>query len=168
MSKEPSFKIGDKVVYPSHGVGEIVNIESQTIVDTKIEVYVISFPHDKMTLRVPVSRSTTSGLRGLSTKNNISRVYDILNEKPKRGNKMWSRRAQEYEGKINSGELEAIAEVIRDLYKNVDNDRSYSERTLYESALSRLASEIAILEQTTEALATEKLVELLKEKLVAA
>ena len=81
---------------------------------------------------------------------------------------MWSRRAQEYEGKINSGEIEAVAEVVRDLYKNVDNDRSYSERTIYESALNRLASEIAVLEKITEAAATEKLVELLKEKLVAA
>ncbi|MEM6338333.1 MAG: CarD family transcriptional regulator [Pseudomonadota bacterium] len=168
MSKEPEFKVGDRVVYPSHGVGEIVEIESQTIADIKLEVYVISFPHDKMTLRVPVSRATASGLRTLADKSDVSGVYDILNGKPKRGNKMWSRRAQEYEGKINSGEIEAVAEVVRDLYKNVDNDRSYSERTIYESALNRLASEIAVLEKITKAAATEKLVELLKEKLVAA
>jgi len=168
MSNNPKFKISDRVVYPSHGVGEIITIESQTIADTKLEVYVISFPHDKMTLRVPVARASASGLRGLASKSDINEVYNILNGKPKRGNKMWSRRAQEYETKINSGEIEAIAEVVRDLYKNVDNDRSYSERTIYESALNRLASEIAVLEQISQQEATAKLVDLLKEKLVAA
>ena len=146
MSKKPEFKVGERVVYPSHGVGEIIQIESQAIGEIKLEVYVISFPHDKMTLRVPVSRATASGLRTLATKSDVNNVYNILNDKPKRGNKMWSRRAQEYETKINSGQIEAIAEVVRDLYKNVDNDRSYSERTIYESALNRLATEIAVLE----------------------
>lgn len=168
MSKTPEFQIGNKVVYPSHGVGEIVEIESQIIADTQLEVYVISFPQDKMTLRVPVSRASISGLRALASKASINEVYNILNGKPKRGNKMWSRRAQEYEAKINSGEIEAVAEVVRDLYKNVDNDRSYSERTIYESALNRLASEIAILEKISETDSTEKLVELLKEKALAA
>ena len=168
MSKKPEFKVGERVVYPSHGVGEIIQIESQAIGEIKLEVYVISFPHDKMTLRVPVSRATASGLRTLATKSDVNNVYNILNDKPKRGNKMWSRRAQEYETKINSGQIEAIAEVVRDLYKNVDNDRSYSERTSYESALNRLATEIAVLENITIASATEKLVELLREKLAAA
>lgn len=168
MSKTPEFSVGDKVVYPSHGVGEILAIESQAVMDMKLEVYVISFPQDKMTLRVPVSRASSSGLRALASKSSVDAVYDILNGKPKRGNKMWSRRAQEYEAKINSGDIEAIAEVVRDLYKNVDNDRSYSERTIYESALNRLASEIAILEKTSELASTEKLVELLKEKAIAA
>lgn len=168
MLKTTEFQVGEKVVYPSHGVGEITEIESQTIADTKLEVYVISFPQDKMTLRVPVSRATVSGLRTLANKSSVNEVYTILNGKPKRGNKMWSRRAQEYEAKINSGEIEAIAEVVRDLYKNVDNDRSYSERTIYESALNRLACEIAILENTEEAVATDKLIELLKEKAIAA
>ena len=168
MSKKPEFKVGERVVYPSHGVGEIIEIESQAIGEIKLEVYVISFPHDKMTLRVPVSRATASGLRTLATKSDVNKVYSILNDKPKRGNKMWSRRAQEYETKINSGQIEAIAEVVRDLYKNVDNDRSYSERTIYESALNRLATEIAVLENITIASATEKLVELLREKLAAA
>lgn len=168
MSKKPEFKVGERVVYPSHGVGEIIEIESQAIGEIKLEVYVISFPHDKMTLRVPVSRASASGLRMLANKSDVNKVYSILNDKPKRGNKMWSRRAQEYETKINSGQIEAIAEVVRDLYKNVDNDRSYSERTIYESALNRLASEIAVLENITIASATEKLVELLREKLAAA
>lgn len=168
MSRKPEFKVGERVVYPSHGVGEIIQIESQAIGEIKLEVYVISFPHDKMTLRVPVSRATASGLRTLATESDVNNVYNILNDKPKRGNKMWSRRAQEYETKISSGQIEAIAEVVRDLYKNVDNDRSYSERTIYESALNRLATEIAVLEDIAIASATEKLVELLREKLAAA
>jgi len=168
MSKNPEFKIGEKVVYPSHGVGQIVEIESQMVADTKLEVYVISFPQDKMTLKVPVSRAAAAGLRTLATKSAINDVYAVLQGKPKRGNKMWSRRAQEYEAKINSGEIAAIAEVVRDLYKNVDNDRSYSERTIYESALNRLASEIAVLEQISSLEASDRLVDLLKEKLVAA
>ena len=168
MSKTQEFQVGDKVVYPSHGVGEITEIESQAIAGTTLEVYVISFPQEKMTLRVPVTRASISGLRTLANKTSINEVYNILNGKPKRGNKMWSRRAQEYEAKINSGEIEAVAEVVRDLYKNVDNDRSYSERTIYEEALNRLASEIAILEKISEADSTEKLVELLKEKALAA
>ena len=162
------FNIGDKVVYPSHGVGEIIDLEKQEVAGTIFEVYVISFPKDKMTLRVPVSRAEVSGLRQLVDKKAIDEVYEILQGKPKQGNKMWSRRAQEYESKINSGDLESVAEVVRDLYKNVDNDRSYSERTIYESALKRLSTEIAILEKTTEEESTNKLIGLLREKLVAA
>lgn len=162
------FKVGQRVVYPSHGVGEIIDIEHQSIADTKLEVYVISFSDEKMTLRVPVSRASASGLRCLSNKSAIDKVYDILSGKAKRGNKMWSRRAQEYEAKINSGEIESIAEVVRDLYKNVDNDRSYSERTIYESALNRLATEIAALDGIDVTKSREKLIDLLKEKLVAA
>ena len=138
------------------------------IADTKLEVYVISFPQDKMTLKVPVSRAAASGLRALMGDAAIDEVYEILQSKPKRGNKMWSRRAQEYELKINSGMLSSVAEVVRDLYKNVDSDRSYSERTIYESALKRLSSEIALLEQTTEEEAANKLVDVLREKLAAA
>ncbi|MGC0371913.1 MAG: hypothetical protein DGJ47_000614 [Rickettsiaceae bacterium] len=168
MASKAGFKIGEKVIYPSHGVGEIIDIESQNVADTVLEVYVISFPQDKMTLRVPVSRSSNSSLRGLSTKADMEAVYSILNEKPKRGNKMWSRRAQEYETKINSGEIHLIAEVVRDLYKNADGDRSYSERTIYECALNRLASEIAELDGKSVQSITENLVELLKEKLAVA
>ncbi len=167
MSKNLEFKIGERVVYPSHGVGEIIDIEAQMIADISLKVYVISFSQDKMTLRVPVNRATAVGLRTLINKNDIHEVYAILQGKPKRGNKMWSRRAQEYEAKINSGEISAIAEVVRDLYKNVDNDRSYSERTIYESALNRLASEIAVLENISEAESSTRLIDLLKEKLAA-
>ena len=159
MSQTQQFGIGDKVVYPSHGVGEIVNVENQTVADQSIRVYVISFVQEKMTLRVPISRAETIGLRSLVTKDSIKNIYKALKESAKQGNKMWSRRAQEYEAKINSGDVIAIAEVVRDLYKNVDSERSYSERTIYESALSRLSKEIAILENTTYIEAKEKLIE---------
>jgi len=168
MSDSLGFNIGERVVYPSHGVGQIVEIETQVIADTELKVYVISFPQEKMTLRVPVNRAIAIGLRTIVNKGAVEEVYSILQGKPKRGNKMWSRRAQEYEAKINSGEISAIAEVVRDLYKNVENDRSYSERTIYESALSRLASEIAILENISISESSSKLIDMLREKLVAA
>ena len=121
MSKNLEFKVGERVVYPSHGVGEIVDVEAQMIADISLKVYVISFPQDKMILRVPVNRASAVGLRTLINKNDIHEVYAILQGKPKRGNKMWSRRAQEYETKINSGNVIAIAEVLRDLHKNIDD-----------------------------------------------
>lgn len=167
MAKDISFKIHDKVVYPSHGVGEIIDIEKQVIADVEVELYVISFPQDKMILRVPVKRALQSGLRPIVDKSVISKIYDILQGKPKQGNRMWSRRAQEYETKINSGDIMFIAEVVRDLYKSSDSDRSYSERTIYEAALNRLASEIAILESINQTDAVSKLLEVLREKTAA-
>jgi CarD family transcriptional regulator len=167
MTKLPEFKIGERVVYPSHGVGEIINIENQKICDMEVMVYVISFPSDKMTLRVPVNRAKLSGLRTLVSKSDLSKIYITLQGKAKSGNRMWSRRAQEYENKINSGDIVAVAEVVRDLYKNVDSDRSYSERTIYESALNRLAGELAVLEDINPSEAIDKLVEVLKEKIAA-
>jgi len=167
MTKQLEFKVGEKVVYPSHGVGEITAIESQTISGFELQVYVISFTQDKMTLRVPVNRASSSGLRSLADKGDIEKIYNTLKGKAKQGNRMWSRRAQEYEDKINSGDLLAVAEVVRDLFKNVDTDRSYSERTIYEAALNRLATEIAILEDLNKEDAASKLIELLKEKLAA-
>ncbi len=165
MSKQ--FTVGTKVVYPSHGVGEITAIEAQTVGGMELKVYAISFPQDKMILRVPVNRAQTSGLRGISDKTNINKVFECLEQKPKAGNKMWSRRAQEFEAKINSGDILALSEVVRDLYKNVDSDRSYSERMIYESALNRLAHEVAILENISQEDATTRLVEVLKDKMVA-
>lgn len=151
------FKVGDKVVYPSHGVGEIIDVESGSIAGISVEVYVISFPHDKMVLRVPVKRAATAGLRPLVGKDDVTRIYKVLKGRPKIGNKMWSRRAQEYEAKINSGDIVSIAEVIRDLHKDADTDRSYSERTIYESALNRLAREVAVLESISVNDAIDKL-----------
>lgn len=161
------FEIGSRVVYPSHGVGEVVDIKQQDIAGHQIEVYVIDFPQDKMTLKVPVKRASASGLRTLANKSDVTKIYSTLQSKPKQGNRMWSRRAQEYENKINSGDIIALTEVVRDLYKNVESDRSYSERTIYELALLRLANELAVLEGTTNETATQKLVDLLKEKLAA-
>jgi CarD family transcriptional regulator len=155
-------------VYPSHGVGEIVNIEKQSIGGMDIELYVISFAQEKMLLRVPISRANSSGLRSLVDKSHVDKIYEALSTKPKLGNRMWSRRAQEYEAKINSGDIIAVAEVVRDLYKNVDSDRSYSERTIYELAVNRLAGELAILENIDKENAISKLIEILKEKTVAA
>ncbi|MCC8400001.1 MAG: CarD family transcriptional regulator [Rickettsia endosymbiont of Culicoides impunctatus] len=167
MSMSSEFKVGERIVYPSHGVGEIVNVEQQLIAGTDIRVYVISFPQDKMILKVPVNRATISGLRKLVSKTDLTIIYSTLQGKAKQGNRMWSRRAQEYESKINSGNIVAVAEVVRDLYKNVDSDRSYSERTIYESALNRLAGELAILENINPDEAINKLIEVLKDKLAA-
>ncbi len=167
MSMSSEFKVGERIVYPSHGVGEIVNVEQQIIAGADIRVYVISFPQDKMILKVPVNRATISGLRKLVSKTDLTIIYSTLQGKAKQGNRMWSRRAQEYERKINSGNIVAVAEVVRDLYKNVDSDRSYSERTIYESALNRLAGELAILENINPDEAINKLVEVLKDKLAA-
>lgn len=167
MSKVLDFNIGEKVVYPSHGVGEVVDIEKQSIAGQELQVYAISFPQDKMILRVPVTRSGIAGLRALSDKSNIVQIYESLQSKPRSGNRMWSRRAQEYEAKINSGDVLAVAEVVRDLYKNVDSDRSYSERTIYESAVNRLAGELSVLENVSHAQAVEKIVTILKEKTAA-
>ncbi|HJD57525.1 MAG TPA: CarD family transcriptional regulator [Rickettsia endosymbiont of Sericostoma sp.] len=167
MSMSSEFKVGERIVYPSHGVGEIVNVEQQIIAGADIRVYVISFPQDKMILKVPVNRATISGLRKLVSKTDLTIIYSTLQGKAKQGNRMWSRRAQEYESKINSGNIVAVAEVVRDLYKNVDSDRSYSERTIYESALNRLAGELAILENINPDEAINKLVEVLKDKLAA-
>lgn len=168
MTKQrEEFKVGDRVVYPSHGVGEITIIESQTISGFELKVYVIYFAQDKMILRVPVNRAGASGLRALVNKSEIEKIFNTLRSKPKQGNKMWSRRAQEYENKINSGDIVAVAEVVRDLYKNIDADRSYSERTIYESALNRLATEISILENIKTEEAVAKLIDILKEKIAA-
>lgn len=160
---EAEFKIGGKVVYPAHGVGKIVDQESQQVAGTEVSVYVISFEKDKMILRVPVKRASASGLRVLSNDNDVMKAIQTLKGRAKPGRGMWSRRAQEYEGKINSGSIISIAEVVRDLHKNVDDpDRSYSERVIYESALSRLAGEFAAVNQVDITEATNKLINILK------
>ena len=160
-----TFSVGSKVVYPAHGVGEIISEEVQVVAGMDIGMFVISFPKDKMTLRVPVKRTKESGLRILSNDNEVQKAISVLKSKAKQGRGMWSRRAQEYEGKINSGDIVNIAEVVRDLYKNVDDpDRSYSERIIYESALGRLASEYAAVNGVEVETATDNLVQILKSK----
>ena len=144
MAKKPDFRPDDYVVYPAHGVGQIVTIETQEIAGTELELFVITFAKDKMTLRVPTNKATDSGLRSLSPPDVIEKAMTTLKGKAKVKKAMWSRRAQEYEQKINSGDLIAIAEVVRDLHRTDDQrEQSYSERQLYEAALERLTREIA-------------------------
>jgi CarD family transcriptional regulator len=163
MVDTAEFKVGGKVVYPAHGVGQIVSQESQIVAGHELKLFVIDFPKDKMTLRVPVNRAKASGLRVLSNDNDVSKAVTILKGRARPGRGMWSRRAKEYEDKINSGNISNIAEVVRDLHKNVDDpDRSYSERVIYESALGRLAGEFAAVNEVTTEEATNSLVSILR------
>lgn len=137
-----SFSVGDSVVYPSHGVGQITAEETQVIAGVEMKLYVITFAKDKMILRVPTSRAIKTGLRHLSSSADLDLMINVLKSKAKVAKGMWSKRAQEYERKINSGNIIAISEVLRDLHRNIDDpDRSYSERLIYESALERLSQE---------------------------
>ena len=143
-AKKSEFRPDDFVVYPAHGVGKIVSIEEQEIAGYKLELFVISFEKDKMTLRVPTHKATEIGMRQLSSPDTVNRALETLKGKAKVKRAMWSRRAQEYEQKINSGDLMAIAEVVRDLFRTDDQrEQSYSERQLYEAALDRLTREVA-------------------------
>ena len=138
------FKIGDFLVYPTHGVGKVQTIETTTYAGVELTAYVMFFEKEKMTLRVPVKRVSEVGLRKLSTQVQLDKATIVLRGKAKTGRGMWSRRATEYGAKINSGNIESIAQVVRDLHKNVDDpDRSYSERMIYESAFDRLVGEFA-------------------------
>jgi CarD family transcriptional regulator len=142
------FKVGDFVVYPAHGVGHVIGVETQEVAGLALEVYVITFDHEKMTLRVPTRKAKTAGLRPLAAQDVVSKSLTTLKGRARVKRTMWSRRAQEYEAKINSGDLVSIAEVVRDLHR-ADNqpEQSYSERQLYESALDRMAREVAAIEQ---------------------
>ncbi|PIE10240.1 MAG: CarD family transcriptional regulator [Rhodobacterales bacterium] len=143
-SKKNEFRPNDFVVYPAHGVGKIVSIEKEEVAGFALELFVISFEKDKMTLRVPTNKATETGLRSLSSPDVVAHAMKTLKGKAKVKKAMWSRRAQEYEQKINSGDLIAIAEVVRDLHRTDDQrEQSYSERQLYEAALERLTREIA-------------------------
>lgn len=165
MPQNLKFKINDFVVYPAHGVGQIIEEESQEIGGHEIRVFVISFVKEKMTLRVPVKRAEAAGLRHLSSEKEIQKILSILQSRARAARGMWSRRAQEYENKINSGKLAEVAEVVRDLHKNVDDpDRSYSERVIYESALDRLAGEYAAVEELDLEKAKDRLLDILRVK----
>lgn len=143
-AKKAEFRPNDYVVYPAHGVGQIVSIEEQEIAGISLELFVISFEKDKMTLRVPTHKASEVGMRSLSSPDVVSEAMKTLKGKAKVKRAMWSRRAQEYEQKINSGDLIAIAEVVRDLHRADDQrEQSYSERQLYEAALERLTREVA-------------------------
>ncbi len=159
------YKVGNFVVYPTHGVGKIVGEETQSIGGIELKVFVIVFEKDKMTLRVPVHRAEAAGLRNISTMDQIEKAFETLKGRARTSRGMWSRRAQEYEAKINSGCLISVAEVVRDLHKNVDqSERSYSERMIYESALNRLVGELAAAEKTDAKAATDRLMKVLKKQ----
>jgi len=161
-AKKSEFRPDDFVVYPAHGVGKIVSIDEQEVAGMKLEMFVISFEKDKMTLRVPTARATEIGMRGLASPDLVEQALTTLKGKARVKRAMWSRRAQEYEQKINSGDLLAIAEVVRDLHRSDDQrEQSYSERQLYEAALDRLTREVAAVGGTDAAGAQKKVEEVL-------
>lgn len=150
-TQREGFKTGEHIVYPAHGVGRIMAIEEQEIAGFKLELFVVTFAKEKMTLRVPTSKVVTVGMRKLSPAATIEKSLEVLTGRARVKRTMWSRRAQEYEAKINSGDLIATSEVVRDLYRSeAQPEQSYSERQLYETALARLVDEIAAVENLTE------------------
>ena len=165
MSKSGlEFSVGDHVVYPAHGVGQVQGIETQEVAGYSLEVYVITFDHEKMTLRVPTAKARGAGLRSLAEGNVVSQALTTLKGRARVKRTMWSRRAQEYEAKINSGDLVSIAEVTRDLFRPDDQpEQSYSERQIFEAASSRLARELAAMEESDEKTAQAKILQILNE-----
>ena len=162
-AKDIGFKKHDFVVYPTHGVGKVLGIETQVISGHSLQVITILFDKDRMTLRVPVAKAKNSGLRKLSSRKIMDSALQTLKGRSRTKRAMWSRRAQEYEAKINSGDPVSIAEVVRDLHRNADQpDQSYSERQIYQAALDRLVRALAAVEAIDESAATKKLEQVLK------
>jgi CarD family transcriptional regulator len=162
IGKPIDFKPDDFVVYPTHGVGKVTDVETRTVAGHELKLFVIEFERDRMTLRVPVAKAHTSGLRRLSTRKMIDKALTTLKGRARTKRTMWSRRAQEYEAKINSGDPISIAEVVRDLHRNTGQpDQSFSERQIYESARDRLALELGAIEKVDIEKATEKMEEIL-------
>ena len=150
-TQRQGFKTNEFIVYPAHGVGQIMAIEEQEIAGAKLELFVINFIKDKMTLRVPTAKIVSVGMRKLAEGPLVKRALDTLKGRARIKRTMWSRRAQEYEAKINSGNIVAISEVVRDLFRSESQpEQSYSERQLYEAALDRLSREISAVERITE------------------
>ena len=163
--KNSEFKIGEIVVYPKHGVGEIMKIESMEVSSIKTKFYVVKMEQAKLTIRVPLEKQEEVGLRKISTKKIIEQVFEVLKLKPKIRRIMWSRRAQEYDSKIFSGDPIRIAEVVRDLFrKNSQAEQSYSERQMFQVAIERLAREVAAVEKTDYFQSTEKIETILRDK----
>jgi CarD family transcriptional regulator len=162
-AKAEIFEEGDHVVYPTHGVGKVERIAIEEIAGHKLELIHITFEENRMTLRVPVAKARTAGLRKLATRKMFDEALTVLKGKARIKRTMWSRRAQEYEAKINSGDPLSIAEVVRDLHRNAGQpDQSFSERQIYEAAMDRLAAELAALDRIDKATAAAKLAEFLK------
>ncbi|MGA7544288.1 MAG: CarD family transcriptional regulator, partial [Methyloceanibacter sp.] len=157
-TQRQGFKTSEFIVYPSHGVGQIIAIEEQEVAGAKLELFVINFVKDKMTLRVPTAKIASVGMRKLAEPPLVRRALETLKGRARVKRTMWSRRAQEYEAKINSGDIVAIAEVVRDLFRSdTQPEQSYSERQLYEAALDRMAREIAAVERMDEESAVAKI-----------
>lgn len=158
-----SFKVNDYVVYPAHGVGKVTGIEQEVIAGFDIEVYVVAFEQDKMVLRVPTAKAATSGMRGLSNELVLKDAYTTLRGRPRIKRTMWSRRAQEYEAKINSGDLVLVTEVVRDLHRMEEQpEQSYSERQLYEIALDRMVREVAAIKKMTRSAAMDDIIDVMQ------
>ena len=163
MAAKETFVEGDYVVYPTHGVGKVERIATEEIAGHKLELIHITFEENRMTLRVPVSKARTAGLRKLATRKTFDEALALLKGRARIKRTMWSRRAQEYDAKINSGDPMAIAEVVRDLHRNAGQpDQSFSERQIYEAAMDRLAAELGALDKTDKATAAQKLTDYLK------
>ncbi len=163
-----SFNINNYIVYPSHGVGKIINIDNLTILNQEHNLYIIYFEKEKLTIKIPVEKAEKYGIRHLVSKKEIEDVLAILRGGVKKIKGMWSRRAQEYEEKINSGNIVLLAEVIRDLTRDIlDSDRSFSERLIYETAIFRLASEYAIIFNISVDFAKEKIISVAKDKVIS-
>src|SRR3954451_1176170 len=157
-TQRQGFKTNEFIVYPSHGVGQIIAIEEQEVAGAKLELFVINFVKDKMTLRVPTAKIASVGMRKLAEAAVVTRALETLKGRARIKRTMWSRRAQEYETKINSGDIVQIAEVVRDLYRSESQpEQSYSERQLYEAALDRLSREIAVVQHVTETEAVKEI-----------
>ena len=157
------FKTNEFVVYPAHGVGKIVDVEEQEIAGSKLELYVIDFEKEKMRLRVPIGKCDAVGMRKLTEKAELDEALNVLRGRARVKRTMWSRRAQEYEAKINSGDIIALAEVVRDLFRSDKQpEQSYSERQLFEAALDRFAREVAAVKKLTEPAAVSEIEEVLE------
>jgi CarD family transcriptional regulator len=155
--KKLPFKVSELIVYPAHGVGRIVQIEEQEIAGAKLELYIIDFDKEKLRLKVPTGKSEQKGMRKLADKALIDHAMRVLKGRARVKRTMWSRRAQEYEAKINSGDLIAVAEVVRDLYRSEKQpEQSYSERQLFEQALERMAREIAAVKRIDDDVAVKE------------
>jgi CarD family transcriptional regulator len=164
-NKKLDFKANDHVVYPTHGVGRIARVEEQEVAGMKLELFVIQFEKDKMTLRVPTAKAKAVGMRKLSSPDVVATALNTLKGRARIKRTMWSRRAQEYEAKINSGDLVSIAEVVRDLHRaSGQPEQSYSERQLYEAALARMAREVAAVERIDEQAAVKRVETVLLKK----
>ena len=164
IAKPLGFEVGDYVVYPKHGVGRVVELQQSEIAGSILELFVLRFEKERMTLRVPINKAEAVGMRKLSSQATLTEALTTLKGKPRIKRTMWSRRAQEYEAKINSGDLVSIAEVTRDLFRADDQpEQSYSERQIFEAASSRLARELGAMEESDEKTAQAKILQILNE-----